>query len=66
MTNNVNSAYFYENYVILKMSVENKKHTNYNILDASAIVRHVALAFNSRSFQYYETVIRNIIIRKSG
>lgn len=32
-----------------------KKYTNYNMLNASAIVRHVALAFNSRSFQYYET-----------
>ena len=49
------------------MSVENKKHTNYsNRLKAAAGVSELALAFISRSFQYYETVIRNIITRKSG
>lgn len=32
-----------------------KKYTNYNILGASAVVSVDAIAFNSRSFQYYET-----------
>ena len=31
------------------------KYTNYNILRASAVVSVDAIAFNSRSFQYYGT-----------
>ena len=50
----------------ISISFQFKKITNYNILRASAVVSVDAIAFNSRSFQYYETVIRNIIARKSS